>query len=96
MLLYIYTSMHAYVYEIYIDVESCLIIYILKLSQCKFTKEVIDWFASIDENPLYKFTQLDTAEFYPLIKEPLLEKALKFAEEYIDIATNDKAIIKHA
>ena len=96
MLLYIYISMHAYVYEIYIDVESCLIIYILKLNQCKYAKEVIHWFASIDEKPLFKFVQLDTTEFYPLIKELLLEKALKFAEEYIDIATNDKAIIKHA
>ena len=34
-------------------------------------------------------------EFYPSIKEPLLQKALKFAEEYIDIPTDDKAIIKH-
>ena len=29
------------------------------------------------------------------IKEPLLEKALKFAEKYIDIATDIKAIIKN-
>ena len=35
-------------------------------------------------------------QFYPLIKEPLLGKALKIVEEYIDILTNDKAIIKHA
>ena len=42
-----------------------------------------------------KFVQFDVKEFYPSIKEPLLEKAFKF-EEYIDIPTNDKAIIKHA
>ena len=54
----------------------------------------MDWFASIDENPLYKFFQFDTTEFYRSIKEPLLEKALKFAEENIDIPTDDKAIIK--
>ena len=70
------------------------IIYILELNQWKNTKEVIDWFASIVEKPLYKFVQFDTTEFYSSIKEPLLEKALKFAEENIDIPTDDKAIIK--
>ena len=35
-------------------------------------------------------------EFYPSIKETLLEKALKFAEEYINIPTDNNAIIKHA
>ena len=73
--------MHAYVYEIYIDVERYLIIYILKLKQWKNTKEVVDWFASIDEKPLYKFFQFDTTEFYPSIKEPPLEKSLIFVEE---------------
>ena len=88
--------MHIYKIYIYIYVERYLIIYILKLNQWENTKEVIDWFASIDEKPLYKFVQFDTAEFYPSIKEPLLEKALKIAEEYTDIPTNDKAFIKHA
>ena len=83
-------------YEIYIDVERYLIIYILKLNQWKNTKEVIDWFASIDEKPLYKVVQFDITEFYLSIKGPLLEKALKFAEQYIEIPTDDKAIIKHA
>ena len=76
--------------------EMYLIIYILKLNQWKNTKKVVDWFACIDEKPLYKYVQFDTTEFYPSIKEPLLEKALKFAEEKIDIPTDDKAIIKHA
>ena len=76
--------------------EMYLIIYILKLNQWKNTKKVVDWFACIDEKPLYKYVQFDTTEFYPSIKEPLLEKALTFAEEKIDIPTDDKAIIKHA
>ena len=59
-------------------------------------KEVIDWFANIDEKPLYKFVQFDTTEFCPSIKVPLLEKALKFADQYIDIPPSDKAIIKQA
>ena len=76
--------------------ERFLIIYILKMNQWKNTKEVIDWFASIDEKPLYKFFQFDTTEFYRSIKERLLEKALKFAEENIGIPIDDKAIIKPA
>ena len=88
--------MHVYAYEIYIDVGRYLIIYILKLNQWKNIKEVIDQFASIDEKSLYKFVQLDTTECYPSINKALLGKALKFAEEHIDIPTDDKAIIKHA
>ena len=68
----------------------------LKLNHWKNTKEVIEWFVRIDEKPLYKFVQFHIKEFYPSIKESFLEKALKFAEEYIDIPTDDKAIIKHA
>ena len=53
-------------------------------------------FVRIDKKPLNEYIQFDIKEFYPSIKEPLLKKALKFAEQYIDILTNDKAIIKHA
>ena len=35
----------------------------LKLNQWKNTKEVIDWFVSIDEKPLYKFVQFDINNF---------------------------------
>ena len=93
---YIHIYFYACIYMKYICVERYFIIYILKLNQWENTKEVIDWFASIDEKSLYKFVQFDTAEFYPSIKEPLLEKALTFAEAYTDIPTNDKAFIKHA
>ena len=68
----------------------------LKFNQWRNIKEVIDWFVSIDEKPLYKFRQFDITKFCPSIKEPLLEKALKFTEEYIHIPTDDEAIIKHA
>ena len=55
----------------------------------------IDWFASIDEKPLYKVVQFNIIEFYPSIKRPLLEKALKFAEKYIEIPIDDKTIINY-
>ena len=50
--IYIYIKFYAYVYEIYIDVERYLIIYILKLNQWKNTKEVIDWFAPLKSSPI--------------------------------------------
>ena len=56
----------------------------LKLNQWKNTKEVIDQFGGIDEKPFYKFVEFDITEFYPSIKGPLLEEALKFIEEYIE------------
>ena len=62
----------------------------LKLNQWK--NIVIHWFASIDEKPLYKFVQFDITQFYLSIKEPLLEKALKFAEQYIDIPNDDNSM----
>ena len=65
-------------------------------SQWENTKEVIDWLVSIDEKHSYKFVQIDITEFYPSIKKPLSGKALKFVEEYMDILTDDKAVIKHA
>ena len=68
----------------------------LKLNQWENTKKVIACFIRTDEKPIYKFVQFDIKKFYPSIKEPLLEKALIFAEEYIDIPTEDKVIIKHA
>ena len=52
----------------------------LKLNQWKSTKEVTDWFVSIDEKPIYIFVQPGRKELHPSIKEPLLENALKFAE----------------
>ena len=68
----------------------------LRLNQWNNTNELKDWFTSIDEKPLYKFVQFDIKEFYHSIKEPLLEKALKFAGEYIIIPVGNKAIIKDA
>ena len=45
----------------------------LKLNQWRNIKEVIDWFVSIDEKPLYKFLQLNIKKFCPSIKESLFK-----------------------
>ena len=67
-----------------------------KLNQWKNTKKDLESFVDIDEKPLNKFVQFDIKDLYPSIKEPLLKKALKCAEEYIDIPTDNKAIIEDA
>ena len=65
------------------------------LNQWKNTEDVIDWFNSINEKQLCKFVIFDIKDFYPTIKEPLLRQSLDFAEKYIKVSSEDKAIIKH-
>ena len=65
------------------------------LNQWKNTEDVIDWLKSINEKPLCKFVVFDIKDFYPSIKESLLKQSLDFAEKYIKVSTEDKAIIKH-
>ena len=68
----------------------------LNLNQWKNTEDVIDWFKSINEKQLCKFVIFDIKDFYPTIKESLLKQSLDFAEKYIKVPSEDKAIIKHA
>ena len=69
---------------------------VLNINQWKNTKNVIDWFANIQDKHLHKFIIFDIKDFYPSIKESLLKNALNFAEEYINITNEDKIIINHA
>ena len=66
------------------------------LNQWKNTEDVIDWFKRINEKQLCKFVIFDIKDFYPSIKESLLKQSLDFAEKYIKVSTEDKAVIKHA
>ena len=66
------------------------------LNQWKNTEDVIDWFNRINEKHLCKCVISDIKDFNPSIKESLLKKSLDFAEKYIKVSTEDKAIIKHA
>ena len=38
----------------------------------------------------------DIKDFYPSIQEELLNKGLRFAQEYIDVTSKDREIIYHA
>ena len=66
------------------------------INQWKNTKEVIDWYNSIENKSHNSFICFDVCEFYPSITEELLNKALKFAEEHTIITDQDKHIITQA
>ena len=56
-----------------------------------------DWFKSINEKQLCKFFMFDIKDFYPpILRESLLKHSLDFAEKYIKVSREDKAIIKDA
>ena len=48
------------------------------------------------EKQLWKFVIFDIKDFYPSIKESLLRQSLDFAEIYIRVSSEDKAIIQYA
>ena len=68
----------------------------LNINQWKNTASIIEWFKRIKEKHLYKFIVFDIKDFYPSIQEQLLNKGLRFAQEYIDITSKDTQIIYHA
>ena len=68
----------------------------LNLNQSKNTEDAINWFKSIKDKQHCKFVIFDIKDFYPSIKESLLKQSLDFAEKYIKVTSEDKAIIKHA
>ena len=67
-----------------------------KADQWRCTQTVINWFKSLHNKDNLHFIKFDIVEFYPSISKELLEEALKFAEEYCLINTEEKNIIRHA
>jgi len=68
----------------------------LALNQWKNTTDVINWFINIKEKNLCKFMIFDIKDFYPSIKEKLLNNALQFASSITPIKEKDKEIIHHS
>ena len=68
----------------------------LNLNQWKNTEDGINWFKSINNKQHCKFVIFDIKDVYLSMKESLLKQSLDFAEKYIKISSEDKAIIKHA
>ena len=68
---------------------------LLQVNQWRNSESVIKWFYSIENKSQCKFIQLDIAEFYPSISEEILDNAILFAQQYINITEKDLRIIKH-
>ena len=68
---------------------------LLQVNQWRNSESVIKWFYSIENKSQCKFIQLDIAEFYPSISEEILDNAILFAQQYINIPEKDLRIIKH-
>ena len=51
----------------------------LSVNEWKNTISVIKWFENINNKRLHKFLQFDIKDFYPPIKEILLNEAIQFA-----------------
>lgn len=67
-----------------------------QVHQWKNTKNVIDWFKSLEDKSSCNFVQFDIVEFYPSISEELLSKAINYAKEFVPISQDDLEIIMHA
>ena len=60
------------------------------------TISVIKWFENINNKRLHKFLQFDIKDFYPSIKEALLNEAIQIAKEHVLITRKDVEVIFHA
>ena len=69
---------------------------ILQLNQWNNTTNVLNWFKNIKDKNSYNFLIFDIVEFYPSINEKLLIDSIHFAEQYVNITAENKALIHHA
>ena len=67
----------------------------LHFNQWKNSENVIDWFKKIENKNNYVFTKFDIAKFYPSISETILQTAIRFAEDHVEITDEEKRIISH-
>ena len=64
-----------------------------KLKKWKNVYSCIDWFKMLKGKRRLSFLIFDIKNFYPTISPELLEKALEWAAEFVDISAKDKEII---
>ena len=60
------------------------------------TLQVIDWFKNLENKNNMRFIKFDVVEFYPSITESLLNKAIEFGKQYIEITSYEQKIISNA
>ena len=68
----------------------------LNINPWKNTGSVIEWFKKIEQKHLYKHIMFDIKDFYRSIKDELLNKGLRFADQYIEVTSKDREFIYHA
>ena len=61
--------------------------------QWQNTGSVINWFKNIQNKSNNKFIQFDVVNFYPSISSELMEAAIEWAQNFIQISDMDKKII---
>ena len=61
--------------------------------QWQNTDAVIRWFKLIENKKSHKFIQFDVVNFYPSISEELMEAAIEWAKNFVDISDSEKKIL---
>ena len=59
----------------------------------KNTDEVVKWFSNLKQKHKLSFVQFDVENFYPSITLELIEKALAYASQFVDITPEDREVI---
>ena len=67
---------------------------LLQVNQWRNSESVIKSFYSIENKSQCKFIQLDITEFYPSTSEKILDNAILFAQQYINVPEKDLRIKK--
>ena len=68
----------------------------LNVTLWKNSAAVIEWFRSIERKESCTFMSFDVVEFYPSISEDLLQRAMRFARDHINISDEEVGIIQHS
>ena len=68
---------------------------LLQVNQWRNSESVIKWFCSIENKSQCKFVQLDIAELYPSTSEEILDNAILFSQQQINIPEKDLRIMQH-
>ena len=62
-------------------------------NQWEDSNAAIQWFNSVKINSNSRFLQFDIKDFYPSITQELLNNALTWAQNFVNISEEDKNII---
>ena len=67
-----------------------------KVNQWKNTSSVLQWYKRLQNKRNSTFICFDVVKFYPSISEALLNRALDFASQHVNISATDRQIIINA